>query len=244
MVGIAVVIVVVLVVGVAGVFVLSDQGILDLDFQLGQITGGIGTIGQLEETPTTLGIQNFDGNLAVKFIGEDEGARNIQANFDFVTSSDAYDTTCYERVGGTDDVRLWEVLDVGVPVPVITNPQVSNDEMTIKIRRTTTTDNGITEMWCEIIPEVTTFASPVYVNVDRTIESNPRIDTAIFADPNLDQKNDWVFRVNLLDISATDPNVSPSLDIRLKFILATKSALNFNLLSTVPVPTLIMLGVF
>jgi len=75
MVGIAVVIVVVLVVGVAGVFVLSDQGILDLDFQLGSIIEGggfIGTmIGDLEETPPLLGVQNFGGNLAMTFDAKD-----------------------------------------------------------------------------------------------------------------------------------------------------------------------------
>jgi len=202
MVGIAVVIVVVIVIGAVGAFVLSDQGILDLDFQLGQFTGGLieSMVGEIEETPVLLGTQNFDGNLAVSFDAESVLATVFQK----ILSGANFDPICYERIG--DSLFEWEVLDVG--------DSTFNENMSIKIRKATASDEGLTEMWCQI---TRTGGDTFLIDIDGIIRANPRIDTCIFEDPDFDMRKQWVCRINLLDISTTDPNVAPSLTIRLKF---------------------------
>jgi len=93
--------------------------------------------------------------------------------------------------------------------------------MTIPIRRTTTADVGITEMWCEITPEVG--GTPILID-QVGILRDPKIDTCIYADPNLDQTSDFVCRVNLLGISVSDPNIIPSVQLRIKFMEDATSA--------------------
>jgi len=207
MVGIAVIIVLVIVVGVVGAFVLSDQGILDLnlDFQLGQFTGGFieTMVGQIEETPVLLGTQNFDGDLNVTFFAESVLETQFQKTLSGIFQ---YDTICYERIG--DDILEWEILGVGGNANV-------NEQQTIKIRKTTENDAGLTEMWCRITSQ--TGANFFLVDIDGIIKANTRIDTCIFEDPDFNNVDDWVCRVNLLDVSMSNPKIPPILDVRLKF---------------------------
>jgi len=205
--GKAVVVVLFIAVVAIGAFVLSGADI--------PLRGGVVTPpAELVTTPTIAGGQNFDGSLTTTFDGRDSNDPAI--TYSGIT---VYDTICYERIG--DNVRDWEVLDGG-------DDATSNEAQSIMVRKTTTVDNGITEMWCEIEIEG---AGNVLMDKDATIRANSRIDTAIYDDPNLDQTSDWVFRVNLLDISPSDPNTIPSLELRLKFMEDASTA---NLDQTTP----------
>jgi len=205
--GKAVVVVLFIAVVAIGAFVLSGADI--------PLRGGVvAPPAELVTTPTIAGGQNFDGSLTTTFDGRDSNDPAI--TYSGIT---VYDTICYERVG--DNVRDWEVLDGG-------DDATSNEAQSIMVRKTTTADIGITEMWCEIEIEG---AGNVLMDKDATIRANSRIDTAIYDDPNLDQTSDWVFRVNLLDISPSDPNTIPSLELRLKFMEDASSA---NLDQTTP----------
>jgi len=204
MVGIAVIILVVIVVGAVGAFVLSDQGLLDLDFQLGQFTGGFieTMVGDIEETPVLLGTQNYDGNLGVTFLAESVLTTQFQTTLSGVFQ---YETVCYERIG--DTFFDWEILDFGGNANF-------DEQQTIKIRKSTANDVGLTEMWCSVDR---TGGDTYLVDVDGIIKANTRIDTCIFEDPDFDNTDGWICRVNLLDVSATDPKIPPTINIRLKF---------------------------
>ena len=198
--GKAVVVVLFIAVVAIGAFVLSGQDIA--------LRGGVVTPpAELVTTPTITGGQNFDGSLTTTFDGRDSNDPAI--TYSGIT---VYDTICYERIG--DNVRDWEVLDGG-------DDTTSNEAQSIMVRKTTSVDNGITEMWCGIEVES---GGNVLVDKDATIRANSRIDTAIYEDPNLDQTAEWVYRVNLLDISPTDPNTIPSLELRLKFMEQASTA--------------------
>lgn len=198
--GKAVVVVLFIAVIAIGAFVLSGADI--------PLRGGVVTPpAELQTTPTITGGQNFDGTLLTTFDGRDSNDPAI--TYSGIT---VYDTICYERIG--DNVRDWEVLDGG-------DDSTSNEAQSIMIRKTTQADIGITEMWCGIVVES---GGNVLVDKDATIRANSRIDTAIYEDPNLDQTAEWVYRVNLLDISPTDPNTTPSLELRLKFMEQASTA--------------------
>ncbi len=205
--GKAVVVVLFIAVVAIGAFVLTGQDIT--------LRGGVVTPpAELVTTPTITGGQNFDGSLTTTFDGRDSNDPAI--TYSGIT---VYDTICYERIG--DNVRDWEVLDGG-------DDTTSNEAQSIMVRKTTSADVGITEMWCGIVVET---GGNVLVDKDATIRANSRIDTAIYEDPNLDQTAEWVYRVNLLDISPTDPNTIPSLELRLKFMEQASTA---NLDQTTP----------
>ncbi len=198
--GKAVVVVLFIAVVAIGAFVLSGADI--------PLRGGVVTPpAELVTTPTIAGGQNFDGSLTTTFDGRDSNDPAI--TYSGIT---VYDTICYERIGTT--VRDWEVLDGG-------DDATTNEAQSIMVRKTTSADIGITEMWCGIVVES---GGNVLVDKDATIRANSRIDTAIYDDPNLDQTAEWVFRVNLLDISPTDPNTIPSLELRIKFMEQASSA--------------------
>lgn len=204
--GKAVVVVLFIAVVAIGAFVLSGQDIA--------LRGGVVTPpAELVTTPTITGGQNYDGSLTTTFDGRDSNDPAIT-----YTGVTVFDAICYERLGTT--VNEWEVLDGG--------DDTINEAMSIMVRKTTSADAGITEMWCGITVES---ANNVLVDKDATIRANSRIDTAIYDDPDLDQTPEWVYRVNLLDISPTDPNTIPSLELRLKFMERASTA---NLDQTTP----------
>jgi hypothetical protein len=172
-------------------------------------TGGTTVIGSVADTPvmTAVNGQSYNGDLLTT-------TNNIDSNDPATTYDGAsdYSIICYERVGS--DVRDWEVLDTGAIA--------TGTEMSIPIRKTTSTDDGITEMWCEVSPSIG--GQALYIDKDAVIQANSRIDTAVYEDPNLDQTPTWVFRVNLLDISPADPNQTPTLQLRLKSMEEAVSA--------------------
>ena len=183
---------------VAGV--MASQGT-----NFGSTSAGQTTIGSLIETApvTSTTGQGYNGDMITTFEGRD-------SNDPATTYSgiDDFDVICYERIG--NDVRDWEVLGSGDDTQI-------KSPATIPIRKTTSTDAGITEMWCEIAVE--SGGASLIIDKDGIIKANSRIDTCIYEDPNLDQTPTWVCRVNLLDISANDdPNNTPTLNLRLKFI--------------------------
>lgn len=191
------------VVVVGGILVFGSGG-----FPTGT-TGGTTPIGSLTDTTpvTSTTGQIFNGDLEVTNTGGDSNDPAITYD-----GSTDYNIICYERIG--NDVRNWEVLDSG--------DDTLTEAMTIPVRKTTGTDAGITEMWCELSAEAG--GQSVIIDKDGTIKANPRIDTAVYEDPDLDQTPTWVFRVNLLDIANADPNNVPTLNLRLKFMENAVSA--------------------
>ena len=200
--GKAVVVVLFIAVVAIGAFVLSGA---DIPIRAG--TGGVTQVGELVTTPTIAGGQNYDGSLTTTFDGRDSNDPAVT-----YTGVTVFDVICYERLGTS--VNEWEVLDGG--------DDTINEAMSIMVRKTTQADEGITEMWCGVTRE--SGGQAVLIDKDATIRANSRVDTAIYEDPNLDQTPEWVFRVNLLDISPTDPNTIPSLEIRLKFMEQASTA--------------------
>jgi hypothetical protein len=186
-----------------GAFVLSGQ-----DIPLRSGTGGTAPIADITDVaPALVGGQNYNGQLTIDFMARD--SNDPALTYDGTTD---YNVICFERI--TDDVRQWEVLGSGDDTTV--------DETTsISVRKTTSVDAGITEMWCEISPE--TGGASIYFDQVGTIKDS-RVDSCIYDDPSLDQTNDFVCRVNLLDISVTDPNTIPNLDIRVKFMEEASTA--------------------
>ena len=177
-----------------------------------QGTGGTTTVGSIGDVTPVVGLQNYNGDLNVSTEGRD-------SNDPATTYSGAteYNIICYEKIG--EDVNNWEVLDSG--------DDSATEDMIIPIRKASGADEGVMDMWCEVVVES---ASPsVIVDKDGTISANARIDTAIYSDPNLDQIDAWVFRVNVLDIAPNDPNNTPTMNLRLKFV---EDATTANLDST------------
>ncbi len=197
--GKGVIVILLIAVVAVGAFVISGG---DIPLRTG--TGGVTPIGDITQvTPTPTGGQNFNGLLTVEFDAKDSNDPAIS-----YTGITDFNIICYERIG--DNVRDWEVLDSG-------DDSLASEQASIPVRKTTVTDAGITEMWCEITPEVG--GVPILVDQAGTIKANiGRIDTCIYEDPNLDQTPDFVCRVNLLDISPTDPNNIPTMNLRLKFM--------------------------
>ncbi len=201
--GKGVIVILLIAVVAVGAFVISGG---DIPITTG--TGGITPVADITQiAPTPTGGQNYNGDLTVTWNAKDSNDPAIT-----YTGITDFDIICYERI--TDDVRLWEVLDNGDDATV-------TETMTIPIRRTTTADVGITEMWCEITPEVG--GTPILID-QVGILRDPKIDTCIYADPNLDQTSDFVCRVNLLGISVSDPNIIPSVQLRIKFMEDATSA--------------------
>jgi len=209
--GKTVIAIVVIIVVAVGAFSLTGT---QIPFQAG--TGGTTTTGQLGTTPpmaSQVG-QTYNGQLTVNNDALDSNDPQIS-----YSGATVYDIICYERIG--DNVRNWEVLDSG--------DDSATETMSIPVRKTTSTDKGITEMWCGITRE--TAGADVYVDKDGIIRaSSDRIDTAIYDDANLDNTPEWLFRVNLLDIAPSlDPQNIPVLNMRLKFM---EEATTANLDST------------
>lgn len=175
----------------------------------GDTPAGQTQIGQLTETaPMTSEVgQVFNNNLIANWDGRDSNDPAITYD-----GQDDYDVICYERI--TDDVRNWEVLDNG-------DDSTSNETMNIPVRKTTATDAGVTEMWCEVAVEA---GANLIIDKDGTVQANSLVDTCIYEDPDLDQTPTWVCRVNLLNVSPPDPNNTPEINLRLKFIEDATSA--------------------
>lgn len=175
-------------------------------------TGGTTVIGSITETETMTSAtgQTYNGNLLVTTTAID--SNDPATSYD---GADDYDIICYERVGS--DVRDWEVLDAGA--------DATDTEMDIPVTKAFGSNQGLTEMWCELSVEAG--GQMTYIDKDAIIKANDRIDTAVYEDPNLDQTPTWVFRVNLLDISPADPNQTPTLKLRLKMMEEATSA-NFD----------------
>jgi hypothetical protein len=209
--GKGVIIVLVIAVVAVGAFVISGS-----DIPLRSGTGGTAPVADIVDVaPALVGGQNYNGQLTVNFKSRDSNDPAI--TYDGTTD---FDVICFERIG--DNVRDWEVLGSGDDATV--------DETTsVGVRRTTSTDAGVTEMWCEITPE--TGGASVYFDVSGTLKDS-RVDSCIYEDPSLDQTNDYVCRINLLSISVTDPNTIPSLDVRIKFMENAVSA-NLNQASSI-----------
>ena len=203
--GKAVIAIVVIIVIAVGAFSLSGTSI---PFRAG--TGGTTTITQITQTPTMASAtgQTYNGQLTVTNDAIDSNDPTIT-----YTGVSDFDVICYERIG--DDVRNWEVLDTGDDSAI--------EQMTIPVRKTTTTDKGITEMWCGIARE--SGGTAVYVDKDGITRANDRVDTCIYDDANLDQTPEWICRVNLLDVAPNaDPNNIPTLNLRLKFMEEASTA--------------------
>ena len=196
--GKGVIVILLIAVVAVGAFVISGG---DIPLQTG--TGGQAPIGDITGVApiTVTGGQNYNGDLTVTFDAKDSNDPAI--TYDGTTD---FDVICFERIG--DNVRDWESLDVG-------DDSLITEQMSIPVRKTTATDVGITEMWCEVSREAGG-ASILFDQVGTLKDS--RIDTCIYDDPSLDQTSDFVCRVNLLDISPTDPNNIPTMNIRLKFM--------------------------
>ena len=178
-------------------------------------TGGVAPIADVTQVPIPVGGQNYNGQLTIDFMARDSNDPAI--TYDGTTD---YDVICFERI--TENVRNWEVLGSGDDATV--------DETTsISVRKTTSIDAGVTEMWCEISPE--SGGATVYFDVEGTLRDS-RVDACIYEDPSLDQTNDFVCRINLLDISVTDPNTIPNLDVRIKFMENAVTA-NLNTASSI-----------
>lgn len=208
--GKGVIVVFVIAVIAIGAFVISGG---DIPLRTG--TGGVAPIADVTQVPTPVGGQNYNGQLTIDFMARDSNDPAI--TYDGTTD---YDVICFERIG--DNVRDWEVLGSGDDATV--------DETTsISVRKTTAIDAGVTEMWCEISPE--SGGATVYFDVTGTLKDS-RVDSCIYEDPSLDQTNDFVCRINLLDISVTDPNTIPNLDVRIKFMENAVTA-NLNTASSI-----------
>jgi len=188
------------------------------DIQLQSGTGGQTTVGDLTttQTMTSEGGQLYNGDLTATFSMTDSNDPTLT-----YTGVSDFNMICYERIG--DNVRDWEVLGTG-------DDATATETATIPIRKTTTSDVGITEMWCEITPE--TGGQALYIDVAGTVKANQRVDTCIYDDPNLDQTPDFVCRVNLLDVSPADPNQLPTLNIRVK-VMEQASTANLNTVASV-----------
>lgn len=188
------------------------------DIQLQSGTGGQTTVGDLTttQTMTSEGGQAYNGDLTATFSMTDSNDPTLT-----YTGLTDFNIICYERIG--DNVRDWEVLGSG-------DDATATETATIPIRKTTTTDAGITEMWCEVTPE--TGGTALYIDVAGTTRANQRIDTCIYEDPNLDQTPDFVCRVNLLDVSPADPNNLPTLNLRLK-VMEEATTANLNTVASV-----------
>lgn len=204
--GKGVIAVLVIAVVAVGALTLSGQ-----DIPLRGGTGGVAPIADVTDVaPALVGGQNYNGQLTVDFMSRDSNDPAI--TYDGTTD---YDIICFERIG--DNVRDWEVLGSGDDTSV-------DEQTSVSVRKTTSIDAGITEMWCQISPE--SGGANIYFDVDGTLKDS-RVDSCIYDDPSLDQTNDFVCRINLLDISVTDPNTIPNLDIRIKFMEdATTANLN------------------
>lgn len=206
---------VVLLIAVVGIgaFVLSGA-----DIPLRSGTGGTVTIGDLTETtPMTSEVgQAYNGDLTTTFTMTDSNDPTLTyggiADFNII---------CYERIG--DNVRDWEPLASG-------DDATETETASIPVRKTTSIDAGITEMWCEVTPE--SAGTALYIDVEATLRANQRIDTCIYDDPNQDQTPDYVCRVNLLDISPADPNNIPTLNLRLK-VMEEATTANLNTVASV-----------
>jgi hypothetical protein len=197
---------------VIGVGALSLTG-TEIPFRAG--TGGTTPVGQLGTTPPVQSAvgQTYNGELTVNNDGRDSNDPAVT-----YTGATVYDIICYERIG--DDVRNWEVLDGG--------DDSATETMSIPVRKTTSTDKGITEMWCGVTRE--TAGADVYIDKDGTERANDRIATAIYDDADLDNTPEWLYQVNLLDIApSNDPQNIPVLTLRLKFM---EEATTANLDST------------
>jgi len=203
--GKGVIVVLLIAVVAVGAFALSGQ-----DIPLRGGTGGTAPIADVTDMPVTVGGQNYNGQLTIDFMARDSNDPAI--TYDGTTD---FDVICFERIG--DNVRDWEVLGSG--------DDATFDETTaVSVRKTTSIDSGVTEMWCEISRE--TGGASVYFDVAGTLKDS-RVDSCIYEDPSLDQTNDYVCRVNLLDISVTNPNTIPNIDVRIKFMEdATTANLN------------------
>jgi len=208
--GKAVAIVAVLIVVGAIAFIASGS-----DIPIRSQSGGTAQTGDLTDTQpiTQVGGQNFDGLLTVTWDARD--SNDPALTYDGTTD---FDVICYERLGdnGGANVRDWEVLGSG-------DDNTTDESTRINVRASSSLDDGVTEMWCEITPEVG--GTGIYFDMAGTIKANgDRIDTCIYDDPNLDQTPDFVCRVRLLDISPTDPNNLPTMELRLKFMEEATSA--------------------
>jgi hypothetical protein len=139
---------------------------------LGQNT--IPTIGQ---TTTTTGVQDYKGNLNLST----ETFDSLDSTNSGLGDDTELDTICYERIG--DDVSDW------IEIGVVSEAETGDANVEV---------DGQSEMWCELNHES---SQEYYVDAEKTVAKNKRIDTFIWDDANGDNDDTYIFRVNLLDIT-------------------------------------------
>jgi len=72
---------------------------------------------------------------------------------------------------------------------------------------TITVDESLKTVWAEVtVPSGQSY----YVDANAIASSHSRVGTPIWADPNLDNKNSYVFPVDITNISSPDPNNTPT----------------------------------
>ena len=75
---------------------------------------------------------------------------------------------------------------------------------------TVTVDEDLKTVWAEItVPSGQAF----YVDSNAIASSHSRVGTPIWADPNLDNKNSYVFPIDITGISTPDPNNTPEFQL-------------------------------
>tara|TARA_R110002110_G_scaffold2258_3_gene10262 strand:+ start:5880 stop:6911 length:1032 start_codon:yes stop_codon:yes gene_type:complete len=75
---------------------------------------------------------------------------------------------------------------------------------------TVTVDEDLKTVWAEVtVPSGQAF----YVDANAIASSHSRVGTPIWADPNLDNKNSYVFPIDITGISTPDPNNTPEFQL-------------------------------
>ena len=75
---------------------------------------------------------------------------------------------------------------------------------------TITVDEDLKTVWAEVtVPSGQAF----YVDANAIASSHSRVGTPIWADPNLDNKNSYVFPIDITGISTPDPNNTPEFQL-------------------------------
>lgn len=153
---------------------------------------GQSTIPSLGQTTTTSGVQDYKGNLNLSV----EAFDSLDSTNSGLGDDTELNTICYQRVG--DDVADW--IEIGVV------SEAETGDANIEI-------DGQSEMWCELNHEA---SLEYYVDAEKTVAKNKRIDTFIWDDANGDNDDTYIFRVNILDITpSTDGEAVMTLNMYL-----------------------------
>ena len=170
----------------------GDSDILTLD----QTGSGITSIDTFSTNTATVSGQVYNGDLTVTTIGTDLSDATISYGGDT-----EYTTICYKD-NGSADVDDW--------TPIATATSANPEVLTVPVAKSTGNDKGLTQMYCDI--DIGS-SQDYYVVKDALIKDNSRINSVIWDDPNNDNVDGWVYNVDLIDISPSDPNTTPSLTL-------------------------------